>query len=308
LAVLLVLVGAPQFGWGQTPGANDFFSNTQSVDQRAAGGTSTTDAPGFNPCPGGTNNGGICEGSNGLLATSNLDTLFPSLGPGAITDNMFGIIAGVQPGAATTNNFSCAGNGTGTATGGTITISTGVLLNAGLNCGDLHFNPGSQGQSLPAPTTPNTNDLQNQFVSNTNFNLDSGADSTHVIFNLQNQFTWTPANTANTLANGSAVQSMHQQTALRAGTDGLQDVTITSNFTGSVSDANGVLQTNPVVTWTSSISDPDMSGSGEGFTQNIGGTFNYNASIFPVTQYPSGQTQTQRSQGLTPSAGSESLP
>jgi hypothetical protein len=221
---------------------------------------------------------------------------------------MFGIIAGVQPGAATTNNFSCAGNGNGTATGGTITISTGVLLNAGLNCGDLHFNPAAQGQSLPSPTTPNTNDLQNQFVSNTNFNLDSGADDTHVVFDLQNQFTWTPANTQNTLANGSAVQSMHQETALRAGTDGSQSVTITSNFTGAVSDANGVLQTNPTVTWTSSISDPDMSGSGEGFTQNIGGTFNYNASVFPVTQYPSGPTQTQRSQGLTPSAGSESLP
>jgi hypothetical protein len=340
---LLILQGGGTV-WAQ---AVDYNLNTQMIDLRstgnASGGTGSDLNPGFNPCAGGTRTAaGTCDGGTGLLKPSNLNTLFPSLGPGAVTDNMFGLITAATVG-------SCATTGTG---GTAVTLSDPSGLVSGLNCGDLHIDAASQGVVIPAAnnTTTPINDLTAAFTTNTPFtanfsanpNCGTASDCTvssgdlqtpgHAAFELTNTFTWTP--TSSSSADVTGTQTMHQVTALNAtspntiggptpagsttppvGT-GDQEVKVTTTFTNS-SDANGGFSS-PTVQWTSFIKDPDMSGSGPGFTQDISGSFVYNvptttfgcpesASTQGCSQYPSGSTQTQRSQGVTPT-NSESLP
>jgi hypothetical protein len=327
LALALLVLPEGSRVWAQ---AVDYNLNTQMIDLRSTGSTGQPSDlnPGFNPCVGGTrDSAGTCNGGTGLLQSSNLNTLFPSLGPGAVTDNMFGLIT-----AATVS--SCAN--------GTVVLTDPAGLVSGLNCGDLHFDPTTQGVVIPAANNPAApvNDLTAAFTTNTPFTgnfspnpactagtscaVGSGdtTSAAHTAFEITNTFSWTP--TANNTADVSVSQTMHQVTALNTtspntiggptaggsttppvGT-GDQDVKIEVSFSNS-SNANGSF-TSPLVTWTSHIQDPDMSGSGPGFTQDISGSFTYdNPSTFISTQYPSGPTQTQRSQGVAPTA-SESLP
>jgi hypothetical protein len=326
LSLLVLPVGSRV--WAQ---AVDYNLNTQMIDLRSTGSTGNPSDlnPGFNPCVGGTRDAtGTCVGGTGLLQASNLNNLFPSLGPGAVTDNMFGLITD-----ATIS--SCAD--------GSVVLTDPAGLVSGLNCGDLHFDPTTQGVVIPAANNPASpvNDLTAEFTTNTpftaNFCADGATDcvpsggtqltAAHVAFELTNTFTWNPTSTNTATVTGA--QTMHQVTALNttppntiggptppgstvppAGT-GDQEVNLTVSFTNTSNAGGGF--TNPTVQWTSLIKDPDMSGSGPGFTQNISGSFVYNnPSQFISTQYPSGPSQTLRSQGIDPGSVtppvSESLP
>jgi len=328
--------------------ADDFFSVTVNTNLRAVPGSATAGTlPGFNPCPGDTTTGSavgtICTppaGSSALLAPSNIGTscsenvanglgtckigLFEQLGPGAVTDNMFGMITAPANPAVCTPRLSA-------------TVATSpVGLNLGLNCGDLHFDAASQGQNIPVEGNP----LSGQFVSSTTMQADFSPNAdAHTGFNFSNSFTWDP--TCKTSAGVSqavcitATQSVMQVTNLvpgGAGTfaapgtgDQVFQSTGTFSLTGQSSDptkntaASDPTSSGPLITWTQVIQDPEQSGTAAiGFSQNLAGTFTYNQTpglefgcpAGPTTQgcsqYPNGQSQTLRSTGAASAA--ETLP
>lgn len=329
-AVLPLLLAGVLTVAGTEALAVDFNMNTQLTDLRSDG---TNNNPGFNPCRGGDRSAaGVCGGAltlNGaadaLLDPDNLQTVFPSLGPGAVTDNMFGIVSGPD----------LLGDGVGGANGDIPVTACGTTVNSstleGLNCGDLRFNPTSQGQTT-LTTDANTLvtplaglDMNSQFVADfcpgpagapTDCSDGGGTPAqviaAHTGFNVTNDFNFKRVNGTTSEITGS--QSMRQVTAVKAtniGTQaapgsGDQIVEITADWATTASSNNPA--TNPAnltVNWTQNISDPDQSGTGaSSFTQNIAGSFVYNGTADAVSaQYPSGRTQTQRSIGVAAPVG-----
>ncbi len=302
----------------------DFNLNTVQTDLRARAGT--PDNPGFDPCRDGTRDaGGQCTGAaTGLLRPSNLTSAFPALGPGAVTDNMFGRVGDVSA-----NPTQCAAN-----------ANPGDAFNANsLNCGNTRLTPTNQGQTLPtAPLSGATaiNTLTGTgFTANTNLFGDFCANgatdcdpdgaggpllqttAAHTGFDMINNFTWTP--TSASAATVVLVQQVKQVTALTTpvGTLGVpgngdQLLLINTNnglgntSTASSSSVDGTFA-NPTISWTQTISDPDMSGVGVPFTQTISGSFVYN-SAGASASYPTGSSQTVRSTGGTPSTETLSFP
>ena len=288
--------------------AFDFNLSTQQTDLRAR--TATPNDPGFDPCQGGTRSAaGACSGGSGLLKPSNLTSDFPALGPGAVTDNMFGIIGNISLAPTT-----C---GTNQNPGDSFTPNA-------LNCGNMRLTPTNQGQTLPSVPTNTAgaaiNTLSGAFTANTDMKGDFCASgktdcdpgsgqltAAHAGFDIQNHFTWTPTSPSpSPSATVTSNDTMEQVTALSApiGTlaspgTGDQRVKITTSFSttssASSTDVDGTF-TPPTVTWTQIISDPDMSGTGIGFSQNISGSFLYN-STGDTASYPSGASQTVRSTG-----------
>ena len=138
--------------------SSDFFSNTQTLEQRATP-TTAPNAPGFNPCWGG--GAGMtssnCDSSAALLSPANVQTNFVISGPGAITDNMFGRVSGAALGANGTASSSDTGFNVDTpitkcapgfGAAGFDTSADGGLN--GLNCGDVRLDPTTQGISIPS--------------------------------------------------------------------------------------------------------------------------------------------------------------
>lgn len=334
-AVPLFLLGGVLVLAGTEALAVDFNINTQLSDLRSNGSNNN---PGFNPCAGGTRSAaGVCGGAltldgnaKALLDPDNLQTVFPSLGPGAVTDNMFGIVSGADA--------------TPVASGGPIpTTSCGKITNgqlAGLNCGDLRFDPASQGQTT-LTTDGNTLvtpagglAMNTQFVSDfcpgpagppTDCSDGGGTPAqviaAHAGFNITNNFNFRVLNPGTgTQAAVTASQSIRQVTAVKTtgiGTEaspGTGDQVFVASTTWATNAANPSSNnpaqgpSNLTVNWTQNISDPDQSGTGSGsFVQNIAGSFVYNGTSPAIqAQYPSGQTQTQRSTGVTTPA-SETL-
>lgn len=324
-AVPLLLLGSVLMLVGTDAQAVDFNMNTQLTDLRSDGSNNN---PGFNPCRGGTRStAGVCGGAltlNGsavaLLDPDNLQTVFPSLGPGAVTDNMFGIVSG-QDASGTPIPVSACGK-----------VTNASL--AGLNCGDLRFDPASQGQTtLTADAntlvTPVAGlDMNTQFIADfcpgpagapTDCSDGAGTPAQviagHTGFNITNDFNFKRLNGTTSEIAGS--QSMRQVTAVKTtnigtqGTPGTGDqlVVVTSSWAttaGNPSSNNPATSpSNLTVTWTQNISDPDQSGTGTGsFTQNISGSFVYNGvSDAVIAQYPSGKTQTERSIGVAAPVG-----
>lgn len=325
--------------------AVDFNISTQLTDLRSNG---TNGNPGFNPCVGGTRQpDGSCGGTamnfngtaNALLDKDNLGDgtnvgVFAKTGPGAVTDNMFGKVSGADLGpdgiAGTADDIPI------TACGKT---TSGATL-AGLNCGDLRFDPASQGQAFtgPAFTGPNTLvtpagglNMNTQFIAD--FCAGNGTDCTvgsplaqksesHAGFNIDNRFNF-QALPGGTTATTSGTDSIRQVTAVKLtgiGTldtsggnpgPGTGDQLFVANTTWTATSSNNPA-TGPnglTVNWHQEISDPDQSGTGSGsFTQTLDGTFTYTTGPIAVisAQYPSGRTQTERSIGLTSVVG-ESL-
>jgi len=305
--------------------AVNFNMNTQLTDLRSDGSNNN---PGFNPCRGGTRQSdGTCGGAlvvdssaAALLDPDNLTTIFPSLGPGAVTDNMFGIVSG-QDASATPIPVTACGK-----------VTNASL--AGLNCGDLRFNPSTQGQST-LTTDSNTLvtpvaglNMNSQFVADfcpgpagapTDCSDGGGTPAqkiaAHTGFNVTNNFNFKVL--TGTTSEVTASQSMRQVTAVKTtgiGTQaapgtGDQLVVISANWaTAPANPSSNNPASNPAnltVSWTQNISDPDQSGTGSGsFTQNIGGSFVYNATAAAVqAQYPSGKTQTERSIGVAAPVG-----
>lgn len=306
--VLAVVAGlVPQTVLAQTA---DFNINTQVVDLRSSG-SNGPDAlnPGFDPCAGGTrSSAGVCEGTAiGLLKPTNLTALFPTLGTGAVTDNMFGRIA--VNSSPNCTSFDSAGSG----------------FQAGLNCGDLRSTPDSQGQSIPetldtAGSPINTlsdifstdNAFTGDFCNGSTNNCGT-AGAAHAGFDITNTFSWTPTGASS--ASASVSQIVRQVTALNPsdtigtiGTpgDGDQLFQVATSWTNTT-NANGTFDP-PVISWSQIIQDPNQSGLGPAFSVNVSGTFTANQiTAPPAATYPSGSSQTDRSQGLEPTA-SETLP
>lgn len=324
-AVLPLLLAGMLTVAGTEALAVDFNMNTQLTDLRSDGSNNN---PGFNPCRGGTRQAnGTCGGALvldssalALLDPDNLQTVFPSLGPGAVTDNMFGIISGQD------------------ASGTPIPVTAcGAVTNAslaGLNCGDLRFNPSTQGQTT-LTTDANTLvtpagglNMNSQFVADfcpgpagapTDCSDGGGTPAqviaAHTGFNVTNNFNFKRIGGTTSEITGS--QSMRQVTAVKTSNIGTQAspgtgdqiVEVTANWaTTPANPSSNNPASNPAsltVTWTQNISDPDQSGTGaSSFTQNIAGSFVYNGTADAVSaQYPSGRTQTQRSIGVAAPVG-----
>lgn len=299
--------------------ALDFFSNTQSLDLRSNGSNGD---PGFNPCAGGTTvTSTQCSGApvaaRPLLDAVNLGDsgtntagLFERTGPGAITDNMFGIVE--RP----TNPLVCGGLGAGVLAGGV----------GSLNCGDGKFDPSTQNQTLP---TSGTN-LTGAMAVNSPIDMTScGAGSTMAVCandpalhrsQVEDAFVWNPTgstvalpvNTANMptitaapAANTCAAAvsaaaptvcgqaSMIETTAL--GTTTTVVVSLVADW-ATTNNASGVMGTAPTVNWESRIVQSEMIGGGT-FDQTLKGSFLYNAGAFTATAYPNGQSFTIRAGG-----------
>ncbi len=209
---LLVIVGifTPS---GLTYAVDANFNSQLSNIRSAASGVPTDPTLGFDPCKDGTNTAGVCGGAvaaGALLSTVNVGTtgtpgIFSTLGPGAITDNMFGIISGPALGANGATGGAGANDGDtpttrcapGTGTANFDTSNPTVNLN-GLNCGSIRINATQQGQTFPAG--PNTLGLQgNGTVNTVTKNMSFIADNCpigvcpgnpHVGFNLTNNFSF----------------------------------------------------------------------------------------------------------------------
>ncbi|MFQ5779428.1 MAG: hypothetical protein ACE5HN_01420 [Nitrospiria bacterium] len=133
--------------------------NTQVNNLRSS--TARPDDLGFDPCAGNTSTViGICTTATATALLFNVPG-FSTLGPGAVTDNMFGIISG--PALGTT-----AGTGDDTPTTrcapgfetANFDNQPGISGLRGLNCGDIRINATLQGQDIttfpPGTLVPNT--------------------------------------------------------------------------------------------------------------------------------------------------------
>jgi hypothetical protein len=223
-----------------------------------------------------------------------LDATFQQAGPGAITDNMFGIVSGVDGGGLTTDK---CGKTTNAALGG-------------LNCGSLRITPDAQGQVIPS--FPAANTLTSVQTGNFDLSFDSNPSlSGHVGMNLTNRFVWIPDALSSTtaagtqiactlLAGGSAAtpnicseQRMRQVTQIGGGLTGIGGTEVAPGPNDQVVDITTIFQTLSTtdtsitglppaafnVIMTSTITDPDMTGGGAGFSQTIGFTFIHNESV-----------------------------
>lgn len=324
-AVPLLLLGGVLMLAGTEAQAVDFNMNTQLTDLRSDGSNNN---PGFNPCRGGTrSSAGVCGGAltldnnaQALLDPDNLQTVFPSLGPGAVTDNMFGIVSGSDASGTPIPVTAC----------GKVTNST----LAGLNCGDLRFDPASQGQSTLTSaantlvTPAGGLDMNTQFVADfcpgpagAPTDCSDGASTpaqviaAHAGFNITNNFNFKVINGTTSAVTGSdnvrqvtAVKTTGIGTQASPGTGDQVFVANTSWATTTTNPSSNNPATSPsslTVSWTQNISDPDQSGTGSGsFTQDISGSFVYNGTSPAISaQYPSGKTQTERSIGVASPVG-----
>jgi hypothetical protein len=282
-AVLLTCL----FPSGVPAQSSDFFSSTNRKDLR--GGNS----PGFDPCAGGNREaGGACGGpATGLLKPANLSDLFPSLGPGAITHNMWGII----------NNRDAEGRVINTAVCQLLEEPPFVLANgmiAGLNCGNLLSDPTVQGQTIPG----GENTLNSPFGSNVpmegDFSPESGA---HMGILFSNAFAWdpgggnarcpdAPAGPAAPAAVLCSQQGIEQVTALASGGIGTfaqpglhdQHVRFTTSWTTEGNTATLTPEGNtvtvfksPLIRWRQTIWNPPAVGDGEAFFLEAEGGFFY---------------------------------
>ncbi len=298
LTLTVVFLYSITMSWAIDPNIS-----SQSTDLRSNG---VNGNPGFNPCLGGVRDAnGLFGGavfSTALLSPANL-SLFSKLGPGSVTDNMFGIIE--QP----TEPKTCGPIGGG----GSVEIGQNQL-----NCGSVFYNPVNQGQididgknelMTSAPVNWN-NTLSADFcatgATDCLDNVSVQKDPAHVGFNVTNNFSWD--RTSDSTANVISSQSIEQVTAVKTSGigsfatpgSGDQSFLITNSFSmSSTNNKNNV--GSPLVTWSLMIEDPDQSGTGTGkWRQVIGGTFTLNNNLFfPSVQYPDGQSQTNQSTSST---------
>jgi hypothetical protein len=246
---------------------------------------------------------------------------------------MFGKISG--PDLGPDNNAATTGDNVPVTACGKNTSNTTL---AGLNCGDLRFDPFNQGQTLPtgqntlvtpAPLLMNTQFIAD-FCANGGADCNDGASQVsagHAGFSISNDFSFQVINPCTVNPSGTLTPVGCGATGTAAGTDRIRQVTALKTTgigteaaplsgdqvfsvettwatnAGNPSTANiFAAPPNLSVAWTQFISDPDQSGTGSGaFTQDISGSFIYNSGGSVISaQYPSGRTQTERSTGAVP--------
>ncbi len=218
--VATVLLVRPAFLLGQS---NDFFTNTQSSGQLASSpsgcpsGTScAANGPGFNP----TDLVNHADPNSTIIGTTKIvggtRPFFSQLGPGAITDNLFGVISQIHPGADATPNTSddqilCGTLPGDPNTGAGVAPNAVGANNSSLNCGDLRFDPLSQGQTIPTGT--NILQMNANPISSGQFNSDfSPSADAHMGLDLVNDFSFVLSPLSS-----SGTQQTLQVTALTAG-------------------------------------------------------------------------------------------
>lgn len=294
----------------------DFFSNTSSVDSLSTGsGGACPGCPGFNPSTLLLHSGTHPKPTDATIAFSlvingvdrTADALTPSfnrLGPGAITDNLFGILS--DPGA---DASKCGTN-----------TSTGVLpTQIGLNCGDLRFDPTSQGMTIPA--TPAADILSSLIFQPSTFTGDFFSSAVeHTGLDLKNRFIW--SRTTTTLTDGGLSVACSAATAACVGSKQRQHQVIatpsleiavppaskaaatphintlaspgtmeqvfdqTTNW--SITGSSGNTFSTPTVRWTLEFNDPilDDNNSSRMQTGALSGSFTYQAADTSATTFP----------------------
>jgi len=322
--LFLFLVFCPLSAWGQT---QDFFSSTQSIDRLSTGSAGACPrCPGFNPDSLIRHSGIDPDGSGPISFSQTITTTAPSLGgtvtgpffnqlgPGAVTDNMFG-----QVSSTGANPIKCG--------------STPGL--DGLNCGDIRFDPSTQGMIIPdAPT-----DSLSSMIAGASTFLGDFSPSTddHVGFDLKNHFIW--SRTTAPLTDGglsvtcaplnftciSISQQVRQVTALQtssnpttlglpvtpipAGTldvpgNGEQTFTLTNSWT--LNGSSGSTFGFPRVSWSLQFNDPIQDDNNQTRMDSgvISGSFTYNSpSTFPTVSFPMVSNSTDLCRGVAGTAG-----
>lgn len=229
---------------------------------------------------------------------------FNRSGPGAITDNMFGIVSSSDPGPDTV-----LGTGDDIATykcGRTV----GSIANnlAGLNCGDIRFDPTSQGMSIPSggnSLLPFTSSFPTEgdfcALGGTDC-LSGGAQLTdpHMGYLAENIFHWascasvsgppappgcttssqTERQVVNYIAGGSG--------SLDAPGSGDQLMHLTSIW--QTNNTSPTTFDSPKIDWTQYIYSPGAYPDQGDMEQNDSGTLQYsgNNSVLPSVTYPAG--------------------
>ncbi|HIE65145.1 MAG: hypothetical protein ABGX83_11145 [Nitrospira sp.] len=311
IAVALLIVSSPLLH-AQAPG-QDFFTNVIQTELRTVG--PGDDLPGFNPCgtggavagdglscvdagaAGSALNDGLLSGTNvlGIKDALGNDTpgLFVKLGPGAVTDNMFGkVLKPLDP-------TKCGANGS---------IGTSTLDGLGeLNCGNVRFEPGTQGQIIPTRGAILTSLMSSTITVDVSLPgagvpIDAGHTS-----KMENTFIWDPLGgqacgpvgqvsicSVQTLDDVTTLDSNGRESSVSLVTSWVagQDVSVLS---GTVQNTFSVL---PAVTWSSEIKQAEMGGTGGEFVLTTSGSFNYflgTATLtippnqgFQATQHPTG--------------------
>lgn len=323
--IVFLCIAYPAEGGAQTP---DFFSNTQGIDRLSTGSAGACpNCPGFNPDRLIRHSGTDPDGAGPITFSQTITTTAPALGgtvsgpffnllgPGAVTDNMFGIIS--DPGA---DPAKCG-------------VTEGL---AGLNCGDLRFSPSSQGMAIPS--APGSDTLSSFIAGSSTFLGDfSPSTDSHTGIDLKNRFIWsrttTPLTdgdlsvtcTAATFACVGSRQQQHQVTpnqvttnpttqnlavtAIAAGTlaapgNGEQnfDLTTTWSATGLSGDSFPL----PQISWSLQFNDPirDDNNQTRMETGVISGSFRYNSpSTFPTVTIPMVRNSTDLCRGVAGTAG-----
>jgi hypothetical protein len=253
--------------------------------------------------------------------------MFAKLGPGAVTDNMFGIVE--RPTGSALQDCN---------PGASITLVGSSIFGSNLlNCGDAKYDPTLQGQSIPPTGGAGGSVLTSAMATNTPIDMDSGAGTAaHHHSRMENGFVWNPTAASvdmpvtlaglPTIATAPAAPPcagvtagsgrarvcgqffMTEETALSASTS--VTVSQSTSWNTQVDTAvDGTMIGNPVIAWESRIVQSEFIGGGT-FDQTLQGQFTYNApsniAVFPSTQYPNGQSFTNQSGG--PGTIIESVP
>lgn len=322
LSLLLLL--HPLSAWGQS---QDFFSNTQGIDRLSTGSAGACpNCPGFNPDRLIRHSGIDPDGSGPISFSQSITTTAPSLGgtvtgpffnqlgPGAVTDNMFG-----QVSSTGSNPTKCG--------------STPGL--DGLNCGDLRFDPFSQGMTLLDAPTDNLSSL---IAGASAFRGDfSPSTDDHLGIDLKNQFVWSRTTAPVTDGDLSVTctiatftcmginQQVHQVTALQTSTNpttrGLAVTPIsagTLDFPGSGEqtfdltsswnqrNSSGSNFGFPRVSWSLQFKDPIQDDNNQTRMDSgvISGSFTYNSpGTFPTVSFPMVSSSTDLCRGVSGTAG-----
>lgn len=280
---LFLLIGAlPGEGRAQT---NDFFSNTQGIDRLSTGSSgSCPRCPGFNPDRLIRHSGIDPDGSGPASFSQTISTTAPSLGgtvtgpffnllgPGAVTDNMFGIISQAGADPAKCGVDTTRGEGT---------PPTGI----GLNCGDLRFN--RSGQSIIVPDGTAADGITSLVTGPMVFSGDfSPSTDDHTGINFTRTFIWSRT-TAPVQSGGLSVTCTLENFACSGSRETLRQITpIIPGATGTLaSPGPGENRFDQTIEWQSIKNSGDLFG-----TPTIQWSFELNSSIRETDQLPGMQS------------------
>lgn len=294
------------------------FSPTESrADCTVAGGVGPADSATKTECTGLFANPQCpnCPGFSPVLMLRHVDPslcpvgpcvgpYFNRSGPGAITDNMFGIVSSSDPGPDTV-----LGTGDDVATykcGRTV----GSIANnlAGLNCGDIRFNPTSQGMSIPSGGN-SLLPFTSSFPTEGDFCAAGGTDclsggvqltDPHMGYLADNVFHWAPCASASgpPAPPGCTTSSQTERQVVNyiSGGSGTLDspgagdqlMHLTTNW--QTNNTSPTTFDNPKIDWTQYVYSPGAYADQGDMEQNDSGTLQYsgNNSVLPSVTYPAG--------------------